>query len=211
MLTGDISLIKITSETSVSSGVRRIEAITADTALAWYNERSRILDGLSSRLNISESGIEKRIDQLLNDYKQLQKENEKLRLSAVQSGSGASSGGAALWEKAQSVKGLQFVAETVAGMNVKLLRTVVDQVRDKLKEKAIVAIASEESGRTTVCLGITKDLVGKLSCRDMIPLVASAIEGTGGGKPDFAQAGGSNAAGIETGFKNLKKWLEENA
>jgi alanyl-tRNA synthetase len=206
-----IGFFKILSESSVASGVRRIEAVTSEAALQYLVERNRLLDELEDRLGTKNEALLKKVDQLVADLKSLQRENEKLQVKAAQAGARqGGDGGQALWDKKFAVNELQVVLETVPSVNAKVLRTLVDQARDKLKERAIVVLASESEGKVALCMGLTKDLLEKLDAGKLIQPLAKDLGGTGGGRADFAQAGGTRADRVGEAFANFKEWLKTN-
>ncbi len=206
----EIGVFKILSESSVASGVRRIEAVTSQGAIAYLNQRDATLSGLEAKLNTRFDGLDKKIDSLQDNLKSLQKENEQLRLKVAQGGSGGGGGGGALWDKKETFGSLQAVMSEVPDADMKVLRTLVDQVRDKLKERALVLLAANKDGKVTLCLGVTKDLVEKYSASKIIQPLAKEVGGTGGGRNDFAQAGGSDGAGIPKAFDAFRAWLKAN-
>ncbi len=199
----DIVFFKITSESSVASGVRRIEAITADAAIEFLLQRHSTLKSLEQKLGTAD--VTTKVAALQESVLGLQKTNEKLQIQVAQ-GSGGSGGGQ-LWEKKQNIGALQVVMEKVPSVNPKVLRTLVDQVRDKLKQNTVVVLATEVDGRVSLCLGLTSDLTSKYNASQMIQPLAKELGGTGGGKPDFAQAGGTEPAKIQEAFLQFQNWL----
>ena len=210
--TGDVGYFKVLSEASVSSGVRRIEAITSETAFRYLDDRARVLGVLEQRLGTRSDDVVKKVEQLQTDLKSLQRENEKLQLKLATGGGASASGdggGKALWEKKKQIGSVQVVMEQLSAVNPKILRSMVDQVRDKLKEKVVVCLASESEGKAFLCIGLTKDLASTWSASKLVQTVASEVGGTGGGREDFAQAGGTNPGGIPKAFEKLESWLKD--
>jgi len=189
----DIGVMKILSESSVASGVRRIEAITGDTALKFLAERDQVLESIESRLGTKQEAVIGKIEQLQSEIKRLSRENEKLQLKTAQGGGGSSGN---LWDNKKQVGDYTVVYAYVEGVVPNIMRTLVDQVRDKLKEKTVVCLTTKADGKVSMVVGITKDLVGKLDAGKLIKPLAQELGGTGGGRPDFAQAGGTNLDGI---------------
>jgi alanyl-tRNA synthetase len=113
-----------------------------------------------------------------------------------------------LWQKKKDVGGVQLVAAEVPNANPKVLRSLVDQVRDKLKDKTVVLLGTASGEKVLLCLGLSKDLVGALDAGKLVKELAPLVEGTGGGKADFAQAGGTKAAGIPDAFRQLEDFLQ---
>jgi len=208
--TADIGLFKILSESSVASGVRRIEAITADTALRFLQDRDKLLGSIEAKLGTRGDAALKKIEQLAEGIKSLQRENEKLQLKLAAGGGASAEGNQPLWEKKKQVGELQVVAEKLTAVNPKILRSMIDQVRDKLKEKTLVFLVTESEGKVFMCVGLSKDLASRWNAAEIIQPLAAEVGGTGGGRGDFAQAGGSRSEGIAKAFEKLQVWLKEN-
>jgi alanyl-tRNA synthetase len=188
----------------VASGVRRIEAVTSVKAFEYLSSRELLLCEIESKLGMKESAAVEKVEGLISQVKGLQKENEQLKIKVVQSGkSGKTESPAAL-----EIKGIKVVSEQVDESDPKILRALVDQFRDKGKEKTLVLLLGTGGGKVSLCVGLTKDLVGKLDAGKIVQLLAPEIGGKGGGRPDFAQAGGNNPAGIPNTVSKLKSWLE---
>ncbi len=200
----DIQTVKILSESSVASGVRRIEAVTAKGALNRYRERDRVLENIETSLGVRAIQAVSRVDTLSLELKTAKKELERLKMALAQGG-----GGTAPWEKRVLIRDLQVVMERVSGVNAGGLRTLSDQIRDKLKDRALVVLATENEGKVSMCVGISKDLSGRLDASKIVKSLAQDIGGTGGGRADFAQAGGTNPSAIDGAFAKLKSALEK--
>jgi len=203
----EIGLVKITSESSVASGVRRLEAITSVGAFEYLLSRDRKLKEVEGLLGTKDV-VEKQT-QLQSDLKTLIKQNEQLRLQLAQRSMGG--GSEAVQEKTKIVNGVTLFIDQVSHSDAKILRTLMDQTKDRLKEKAVIAIASVDGGRIQLCVGVTKDLVGRYHAGDLVKSVAPAIGGTGGGRPDFAQAGGTKPEGFGELSNLLENLLKENS
>ncbi|MBI3293191.1 MAG: alanine--tRNA ligase [Deltaproteobacteria bacterium] len=200
----DVGVVKVVAESSVASGVRRIEAITGEAALSRLMDHDRLVETMEAKLGVKAPELPDRIDQLAGEIKHLRKEIDKLKLTVAQGGQGS-----APWDRKVTVRDLQVVIERVPGANPGVLRTLADQIRDKLKERVLVVLASENEGKVSLCVGLSKDLVGRLDAGKMIKPLAQAVGGTGGGRPDFAQAGGSNPGGIESAFAQFRQSIEK--
>jgi alanyl-tRNA synthetase len=199
----EIGVFKILSESSVASGVRRIEAVTGEVAFGFLNDRHSALRRIEQMLGTSDAAA--KIQSLQATSQALQKTVEKLQLQVAQ---GNSSGtGGQIWDKAESVGSFRLVMESLPAVNPKVLRTLVDQVRDKLKTGSVVVLASSNDGKVSLCLGLTSDLTSKYNASALIQPLAKGLGGTGGGKPDFAQAGGADPARIEGAFAEFRTWL----
>jgi alanyl-tRNA synthetase len=203
---GEIAFFKILSESSVASGVRRIEAITSEAAIEFLLQRHSQLKSLEQKLGTTD--VLAKVASLQEGFLSLQKTNEKLQLQVAQGGGGSGGGSGQIWEKKQAIGELQVILEKVPSVNPKVLRTLVDQVREKLKEKTVVVLATESEGKVSLCLGLTADLTSKYNASQMIQPLAKELGGTGGGKPDFAQAGGTQPGRIPEAFAQFKSWLE---
>jgi len=202
---GDIGILKILSESSVASGVRRIEAITSTTALHFLSDRSNALNRIESLLG-AKSQVAEKIEGLVSQLKQLQKENEQLKIKVAQSNIKS----AKVETKTEKIHDIQFVLEQIPSGDAKVLRALVDQFRDSLKEKTIVVLASQSEGKVSLCVGVTKDLVGRYDAGKIVKEIAPEVGGSGGGRADFAQAGGTKPEGIKAAFSKFRNWLEAN-
>lgn len=199
----EIGIVKILSESSVASGVRRIEAITSGKAIHFLSERSDLLSKIEGLVG-TKSHVSEKIEHLLTQLKQLNKDNEQLKLKVAQS----NIKGTKTETKTENIHGIQCVLEEVPSGDAKVLRALVDQFRDKLKEKTIVILASQTEGKVALCVGLTKDLVNRYDAGQIVKELAPEVGGSGGGRADFAQAGGTNPAGIEAAFSKFRTWLE---
>jgi alanyl-tRNA synthetase len=201
---GEIGYFKIISESSVASGVRRIEALTSKRAFDYLSHREEIVSKFESKLGTKEEGALEKLEGLLAQLRNLTKENEQLRIKAAtgtkinQDSSGSQS----------EIKGIRVVSEQVAESDPKVLRALVDQFRDRGKERTLVLLLGSHEGRASLCVGLTKDLVGRLDAGKIVQLLAPEIGGKGGGRADFAQAGGNDPSGIPNAISKLKNWLE---
>jgi len=200
----EIGYFKILSESSVASGVRRIEAVTSERAFEYLSSRETLLSQIEGKLGMKESAAVEKLDGLISQIKGLQKENEQLKIKVAQGGKS----GKTEAQEAIEIKGIKVVSEQVEESDPKVLRALVDQFRDKGKERTLVLLLGTGGGKVSLCVGLTKDLVGKLDAGKIVQLLAPEIGGKGGGRPDFAQAGGNNPAGIPKTVSKLKSWLE---
>ncbi|MBW2691790.1 MAG: alanine--tRNA ligase [Deltaproteobacteria bacterium] len=194
--TGDIGLLKILSESGIASGVRRIEALTGLGALSHLRDQERALRSASELLRVSAAEVPARIEKLLEDRRSAEREIEQLR--SAQRGVASKD----LTRDAKEIAGVQVIATRVAGAEAKELRGMVDDLRSQLTS-GIVLLAAETNGQVSLALGVTKDLTDRFRAGDMIREVAIIVGGKGGGRPDFAQAGGSDPSKIEAAFERL--------
>jgi len=200
--TGDIGLFKIVGEGGVAAGVRRVEAVTGKGALAHVQQQEAKLSGVAQLLKAPVAELEARIAQLLEHTRTAERDLARLKAKA------ASSAGADLAGSAVDVKGAKVVAAALDGSDVKTLRETMDKLKDKLKSAAIV-LASVVDGKVTLIAGVTSDLVGKVKAGDLVNHVAQQVGGKGGGKPDMAQAGGTNPDALPQALQSVERWVGE--
>jgi alanyl-tRNA synthetase len=201
--TGDIGLLKILSEGGVAAGVRRIEAVTGASALAYIGELEAQLQKIADLVRGNRAEAAGKVEQLQGRIKSLEKELEQLRAKL------ATGGSKDLVAEAKEVKGIKVLAAQLDGMDAKGLRETLDKLKDKLAPAAIV-LASVVDDKVTLIAGVTKDLVGRLHAGELVNQVASGVGGKGGGRPDMAQAGGTNPAGLGAALEGVPAWVEQN-
>jgi alanyl-tRNA synthetase len=195
--TGEIGLLKLVSESGIAAGVRRIEALTGRGALEHMRSQEQTLQALTSLLKTSVPDLPGRVEKLLEERRELERALEKER-SASQSAASAD-----LTSQARDVNGTRLLACRVEGVEGKALRSMIDDLKGKLGS-GIVCLASEGEGGVTLALGVSTDLVGRFKAGDLVREVAQVLGGKGGGRPDFAQAGGKNAAKLDEAFLRLE-------
>jgi alanyl-tRNA synthetase len=201
--TGDIGLFKIISESGVASGVRRIEAVTGSGVLAYLNERENRLREVAEMLRASPEEAPRKIEQLMQRLKGLEKELDQLRAKL------ATGGSRELAAEAKEVKGIKVLAARVDGIDAKGLRETMDKLKDQLAPAAIV-LASVVDNKVTLIAGVTKGIVGRLHAGELVNQVASGVGGKGGGRADMAQAGGTNPEGLEKALESVAVWVEQH-
>jgi alanyl-tRNA synthetase len=199
---GDIGLFKIISEGGISSGVRRIEAVAGDLALAWVEEEEDRLQRIARLVKGSGADVDEKVGALVERSKRLEKELEQLKARL------ASAAGTDLAGQAVDIGGVKVLAARLEGADAKALRETVDQLKNKLGS-GIVVLASDGDGKVSLIAGVTKDLIGRFKAGDLIKAVAEEVGGRGGGRPDMAQAGGNDPAGIPAALKTATRWVEE--
>jgi len=199
---GDIGVLKVVSEGGVASGVRRVEALTGAEALRRWREQEQALERTAELLHTPVGGLEQRVEKLLEERRVLERELESLRADQRRAASGD------LASQAQEIGGVQVLAAKVEGVGGDGLRALVDELRDKLRS-AVVLLATPADGRVTLALGVTPDLKGRLAAGDLIREVAAVVGGKGGGRPDFAQAGGRDPGKIDEAFERLYALVRE--
>ncbi len=183
---GDIGLLRIVSEGGVAAGVRRIEAVTGEEALDHAAASETTLRQIAALVRGSPADAEEKIRQLLDRQKKLERDLAALK-SRLASGQGVD-----LAESAVEVAGVKVVAAEVPGADAKSLREAVDALKAKLGSAIIVLGAPTEDGKVLLVAGVTADLVGKAKAGELVGAVAAKVGGKGGGRPDFAQAGGTD-------------------
>jgi alanyl-tRNA synthetase len=200
--TGDIGLFKIVSEGGVAAGIRRIEAVTGEGALAWVQATNRRLQEAAAALKTGPDELPSRIAQVQDQVKALEKEVNALK-SKLAAGQGDELAGQAV-----DVGGLKVLAATMEGADVAALRETMDKLKDKLKTAAIV-LASVADGKVSLIAGVTKDATGKVKAGDLVNFVAQQVGGKGGGRPDMAQAGGTDPSGLPQALAGVAGWVGE--
>ncbi len=194
---GDIGLLKIVSETGIASGVRRIEALTGLVALGHLRRQERALRQVADLLKSPVSEVSTRVEKLLDERRSAEREIDRLR--AEQRGEASKD----LSGTAKEIAGIKVIASRIDGVAAKELRGMVDQLRDQLRS-GVVLLAVEAEGRVSLALGVTQDLTARFGAGDLIREVAQIVGGKGGGRPDFAQAGGSDPSQLEAAFDRLE-------
>ncbi len=200
--TGDIGLFKITAESGVAAGVRRVEATTGVTALKLVQNQQALVSQLADELKTPASELGSKIIQLLDAQKSLEKELARLKSKL------ASSQGDDLANQATEINGVKVLAATLEGADANALRETMDKLKDKLKSAAIV-LASVSDGKVNLAAGVTQDIIGKLKAGDLVNHVASQVGGKGGGKPDMAMAGGTDASQLPQALASVQAWVQQ--
>ncbi|KVL12173.1 alanine--tRNA ligase [Burkholderia sp. MSMB1826] len=200
--TGDIGLFKIVMEGGVAAGIRRVEAITGDNAVRYVQDLDARVNEAAAALKAQPSELTQRIAQVQDQVKSLEKELGALKSKL------ASSQGDELAQQAVEVGGVYVLAATLDGADAKTLRETVDKLKDKLKNAAIV-LAAVEGGKVSLIAGVTPDASKKVKAGELVNFVAQQVGGKGGGRPDMAQAGGTEPANLPGALAGVKGWVEE--
>ena len=200
--TGDIGLFKVVGESGVAAGVRRIEAITGTNALAYLQSLEDTVAQAAGVLKAPTVELNARIGQTLEQVKALEKEVAALK------GKLASSQGDELVAQAVDVKGIKVLAAVLNGADAKTLRDTLDKLKDKLKSAAIV-LAAVDGAKVQLAAGVTADSMGKVKAGELVNFVAQQVGGKGGGKPDMAMAGGTDASGLPKALQSVQGWVAE--
>ena len=198
---GDIGLFKVVLETGIAAGIRRIEAVTGQTAVNRFIDSEHQLESAAQALKANRHDLLTRIQQLSIANRNLAKELDKLKSKV------AGQTGGDLATQAVDIKGVKVLATTLDGTNAKTLRQTVDQLKDKLGHAAIV-LASHEQGKITIIAGVTKAQTSQINAGDLVNLVARQCGGRGGGRPDMAQAGGNQPENLPTALASVATWIE---
>ncbi|MBT8104294.1 MAG: alanine--tRNA ligase [Woeseiaceae bacterium] len=200
--TGDIGAFKITHETSVASGVRRIEAVTGKGAMDWIDANQRTLNDVAALLRSTPDQAMAKVEQLLKRTKELEKELGAAKQALV---SGQATDHSAAVEE---VGGIKVLATRMDGADAKTLRDAVDRFKDKL-QNGVVVLGSVEDGKVRLAAGVTKNNTDRLRAGDLIKPVAEQVGGRGGGRPDFAQAGGNDPSKLDAALASVRAWVAD--
>jgi alanyl-tRNA synthetase len=200
--TGDIGYFKIVSESGVAAGIRRVEAVTGEAAVAHTHRLEARLNDAAQALKAPPAEVTSKIHQLLESTKTLERELARLK------GKLASSQGGDLAAQAVEVNGAQVLAATIDGADAKVLRDTIDQLKGRFKSAAIV-LGSTDGTKVTLIAGVTSDLTGRIKAGDLVNHVATQVGGKGGGRADMAQAGGTDPAGLPAALASVKSWVEK--
>jgi alanyl-tRNA synthetase len=199
--TGDIGLFKITSETGISAGVRRVEAVTGMGALALVAKQEQTLKQL---MEITKSPADELVDKvqaLAASNRSLEKQTERLKAKL------AASAGDDLSSQAVEINGIKLLIAKVDGFNPKSLRDTVDQLKNKLGS-SIILLASTADGKVSLVAGVSKDLTDRVKAGELANMVAEQVGGKGGGRPDMAMAGGTDVNAVPAALDSVQPWLE---
>ena len=199
--TGDIGLFSITAEGGVAAGVCRVEAVTGDNALAYMQGMETALGGVAGTLKVLPKDVPARVAAVLDQVRKLERE------LAVLKGKLASAQGDDMLSQAVDVKGAKVLAANLQGADLTALRETMDKLKDKLKSAAIV-LASVVDGKVTLIAGVTADLTGKVKAGDLVNMVAQQVGGKGGGRPDMAQAGGTQPENLAAALASVTAWVD---
>ena len=198
---GDIGLFKIVSESGVAAGIRRIEAVTGQGALDWVANSEALLRGVASLVKGGRDDVEDKVRQLIERGRKLEKEITQLKAKL------ASGQGGDLSDSAMDVGGVKVVAQSIDGADVPALRDAVDRLKNKL-QTAVVVLATVTDGKVALIAGVTQDTVNRIKAGDVANYVAQQLGGRGGGRPDMAQAGGTDVAKLPEALQSVAAWVQ---
>ena len=198
--TGDIGLFKIVSESGIAAGVRRIEAVTASTALAFINQQSSALTKIATLVKTDVANVDSKVEQLINRAKSLEKEISQLKQTL------SAQAGSDLVSNAIDINGVKVLISDLGNVESKELRAMVDELKNKM-QSAIIMLATAHDGKVGLIAGVTKDLIDQVKAGELVNMVAQQVGGKGGGRPDMAQAGGSQPENIPEALASVQPWL----
>ncbi|WP_316369704.1 alanine--tRNA ligase [Candidatus Thiodiazotropha sp. CDECU1] len=199
---GDIGLFKITAESGIAAGVRRIEAVTGQCAVEWMEADEERVQRVAEIIKAGRDEIEDKLEQILERNRKLEKELEQLK------GKLASAAGSDLATGAISVGEVKVLAAALDGADAKSLRETMDQLKNKLGS-AVILLAAVTGGKVSLVAGVTKDLTAQMKAGDLVKLAAEKVGGKGGGRPDMAQAGGSNPDDLPHALAIVEPWVRD--
>ena len=200
--TGDIGLFKILSESGIAAGIRRIEAVTGAGAIAAMHTEDMMLAKTARLVKSDVASVVSKVDALVSHSKQLEKEIQQLKDKL------AAQEGAGLINKAQEINGIKVLIAQLDGADNKALRGMVDELKNQLGS-GVVLLGNVSEGKVGLIAGVTKDLIGKVKAGELVNLVALQVGGKGGGRPDMAQAGGTDAAALPAALETVAPWLAD--
>ncbi len=199
--TGDIGLFSITAEGGVAAGVRRVEAVTGDNALTYMQGMETALGGVAGTLKVLPKDVPARVAAVLDQVRKLERELAALK------GKLASAQGDDMVGQAVNIKGARVLAVKLEGADINALRETMDKLKDKLKSAAIV-LAAVADGKVTLIAGVTADLTARVKAGELVNQVAQQVGGKGGGRPDMAQAGGTQPENLAAALASVPAWVE---
>jgi alanyl-tRNA synthetase len=199
--TGDIGVFSIVAESGVAAGIRRVEAITGEVALSYLQGMETALGGVAGTLKVQPGEVPARVHSILDEVHKLERELTRLKSKQV------AAQGDALVDRVIAVKDAKVLAATLDGADVNALRATVDKLRDRLGSAAVV-LATAQGSKVTLIAGVTADLTGKLKAGELVNFVARQVGGKGGGRPDMAQAGGTEPDKLLAALASVRDWVE---
>jgi len=203
--TSEIGIFKVVSESSISSGTRRIEAITGDKALKWAKETEYLVESLTDLLQTRREDVASKVESLLDTNKKLQTEIKQLK-SRIASGQAIEDK-----DKSENINGINYLYKELENdTEPSVMRGAIDQFKNKLKSGVIILSSINQKGRVTFTIGVTDDLTSKVEAKSIADVIASALNGNGGGKANFAQAGGPDSEKASLALDSVREFLSKN-
>ncbi|MFZ7217860.1 alanine--tRNA ligase [Avibacterium avium] len=198
--TGEIGLFKIISESAIAAGIRRIEAVTGETAIDWLHQQLGVLNQSADLLKSDVSSLTDKIQQLQDKAKKAEKELQQFKEKA------AMQAGSDIAKSAVKINGVSVVLQQLDGMDTKSLRVMVDDLKNQLGS-AVIAFVSVLEGKVSLVVGVTADLTAKVKAGELVNIMAQQVGGKGGGRPDMAMAGGSQPENVKEALSACSDWL----
>jgi alanyl-tRNA synthetase len=202
--TGDIGFFTINAEGGVAAGVRRIEAFTGLNALQYVQGMEATLGGVAGTLRVTPQEVPARVNAMVEQVRELEKELNALK------GRLASAQGDELLNQAVDVGGVSVLAAELPGADAKALRETMDKLKSKLKS-AVIVLAARDGAKVQLAAGVTADQISRIKAGDLVNMVAQQVGGKGGGKPDMAMAGGTDAAALPAALASVLPWVKSRA
>ena len=204
--TNEIGIFKVVSESSISSGTRRIEAITGDKALKWAKETEYLIESLTDLLQTRREDVASKVENLVDTNKKLQAEIKQLK-SRIASGQTSDDDSGS-----EDINGIAYLYKELENeTEPSVMRGAIDQFKNKLESGVIVLSSINKKGKVTFSIGVTDDLTSKVEASSIADIIAKALSGNGGGKANFAQAGGSDAEKVPAALESVKEFLKKNS
>lgn len=200
--TGDIGLMRMTSETGIAAGVRRIEAVTGEQALCYLDTLEKQLDDVGRTLKTNRDNVAQKVVAVYAESKELEKQNTQLKSKL------ASSAGSDLTSQARDIKGVKVLSASLDDIDPKALRDTVDQLKNKLGS-GVVILAATGGEKVALVAGVTKDVTDRVKAGELMQFVAAQLGGKGGGRPDMAQGGGTDIAALPVAIDSVFGWVEQ--
>ncbi|MDO6428659.1 alanine--tRNA ligase [Thalassotalea sp. 1_MG-2023] len=201
--TGDIGLVKIVSESGIAAGVRRIEAVSGEAALNYIDAQADALSTIANLVKSDVSNTVEKVEQTLSKTKQLEKEIAQLKQQL------AAQAGSDLLSQTKDINGIKTLIAELDGVASKDLRGMVDDLKVKIKS-GIIVLSTVNDGKVGLIVGVTKDLTGQVKAGEIVNMIAQQVGGKGGGRPDMAQAGGSEPQNVPNAMASVEPWLTVN-
>lgn len=201
--TGDIAMLKITAETSVAAGMRRIEAVTGESAIAFCNSIQDTLSEIASITRASGHNLSQKVTQLVEENRSLQKQINSLKQKL------ANASGSDLMSQAEEVKGVTVLATVIEGADAKSLKSIADQVRSNI-DKGVFFLVAKEADKASLVAGVTGNLTDRLKAGDLMKFINTQIGGKGGGRPDMAMGAATDLSSLASALESVSTWVEKN-
>lgn len=200
---GDIGQFKISEESAIASGIRRIVGVAGGAAVAWIQTMEERLRHVAGMLKVAPDSVDERVQQLLERNRALEKDLDEVKARM------AAASGDVLTGKAVEINGVKVLAASLENIDGTAMRKLIDQLRNQLGS-SVVVLASADAGTVRIAAGVSKDLTARIQAGNLVNFVAQQVGGKGGGRPDFAQAGGSQPENMENALASVALWVKDN-